>query len=102
HATSFVEASPPARRSAAAGGDDTSPPLRDRDDVRGLGPLRALTGLVLDLRPLGESLEAVAADLRVVDEQILATVLGLDEAVALRVVEPLHGSGCHRKHLPYQ
>src|SRR5205807_854566 len=76
-------------------------PLGDGDDVRGLGPLRALTGLVFDLRPFGERLEAVAADLRVMDEQVLTAVLGLDEAVALRVVEPLHASGCHRKHLLY-
>src|SRR5205085_10877245 len=70
----------------------------DGIDVRGLRPLRALAGLELDLRAFDEGLEALASDLRVMDEQVLPALLGLDEAVALRVVEPLHGSGCHRRN----
>src|SRR4051812_13366684 len=31
-------------------------------------------------------------------EQVLRTLGGLDEAVALRIVEPLHGSFCHMKY----
>src|ERR1051326_7707813 len=72
--------------------------LRDRGHVRRFGALRALAGLELDLRAFGESLEAVARDLRMVDEQILAAVLRCDEPVPLRVTEPFHGSGCHRKN----
>src|SRR3954452_617374 len=67
----------------------------EQGDVDSLGPLVAGLGVVGDLGPLGERLEAVAADAAVVDEQILAAVVGRDEAEALVVVEPLHGSGRH-------
>src|SRR5213075_3292381 len=40
-------------------------------------------------------LEAVALDRAVVNEQVLARVIGRDEAIALVVAEPLHGSCCH-------
>src|SRR5215203_4699756 len=69
--------------------------LAGRDDVLRLGALLPLGGLELDLRALGERLEAVARDRAVVDEQVLATLIGGDEPIALRVVEPLDGSGCH-------
>src|SRR5205814_2039783 len=55
----------------------------------------ALARLELDLRALGERLEAATEDLRMVDEEILPAFVGRDEAVPLRVVEPLDGSGCH-------
>src|SRR5688572_12193853 len=74
----------------------------DGDDVEGLGALLALAGLELDLGALGEGLEALTADAAVVDEKVLASVLRRDEAVALRVVEPLHGSCCHISTPPYQ
>src|SRR5712691_10350074 len=78
----------PRARSCGAGADAEDDALgRDRDDVRRLGALRALAGLELDLRTLGERLEAAAANRRVVDEHVLSAVLGLDEAVALGVVE---------------
>src|SRR5204863_3246677 len=54
----------------------------------------------LDLRAFGEGLEALARDAGVVDEQILRSVIGGDEAVPLLVAEPLHGSGCQLIHLP--
>src|SRR5947199_9198568 len=60
--------------------------------VRALGPG---FGVVADLRALGERLEAAAGDATVVHEQVLALIVGWDEPVALVVVEPLHGSGCH-------
>src|SRR6266852_2606980 len=66
-----------------------------RNDVDCLGTLLAFTRLVLDLRALGQRLEAVAGDVRVVYEEILAAVLRGDEAVSLGVVEPLDGSGFH-------
>src|SRR5215216_8126066 len=66
-----------------------------RGDVDGLGALVAGLGVVGDLRALGQRLEAVGVDAGVVDEQVLATLVGRDEAEALVVVEPLHGSGRH-------
>src|SRR3954471_7002741 len=64
-------------------------------DVRRGGALGTRLGLVADLRTLGERFEAAAGDARVVDEQVLALVVGRDEAEALLVAEPLDGSGCH-------
>src|ERR671919_1426560 len=64
-------------------------------DVDGLGALLPLARLELDTCVLAQRLEAAARDVRVVDEKILAPLVRRDEAVALRVVEPLHGSGCH-------
>src|SRR3954466_3537182 len=63
--------------------------------VRRGGALGTHLGLVADLRTLGERLEAAAGDARVVDEQVLALVVGGDESEALLVAEPLDGSGCH-------
>src|SRR5581483_3311090 len=71
----------------------------DDANVRGLGALRALRCLELDLRAFGQGLEALAGDARVVHEEILRAVLRRDEAVALLVAEPLDGSGCHVCHL---
>src|SRR5207237_4026124 len=74
--------------------------LTDDADVAGLGSLGTLFDLVLDLRAFGEALEALAGDCAEVNEDVVAAVGLRDEAVALRVVEPLHGSGCHVFHLP--
>src|SRR5919197_5420621 len=90
--TSFRTHARPARADGA-GADHLR--LADRDDVGRFGALRPLARLELHLRTLGQGLEAFARDLRVVDEQVLAAFFGLDEPVALRVVEPLHGSGRH-------
>src|SRR5437879_4381900 len=57
----------------------------DLDDVRRLQTLRTLGRLVLDLRTLGEGLEAVAGDAREVHEEIGASVGRRDEAVALGI-----------------
>jgi hypothetical protein len=65
----------------------------ERDDVLGGRALLALHHVALDALALGQRLEAAALDGRVVDEEILAAVLGRDEAEALGVVEPLHGAG---------
>src|ERR671919_2726059 len=86
---------------AAAGAATASKsPLGDGDDVRRLGALLTLALFELDLRTLGQALEAVTGNARVVHEEILATALGGDETVALRVVETLHGSACHIKTPP--
>src|SRR4051794_31121760 len=63
--------------------------------VRRVGALGAHLRVVGDLGALGERLEAAAADGGVMDEEVLALVVGRDEPEALVVVEPLHGSGGH-------
>src|SRR5436190_10132627 len=72
----------------------------DRVNVRCLGALLPLGCLELDLRTFRERLEALAGDACVVDEQILRSVIGGDEAVPLVVAEPLHSAGCQLIHLP--
>src|SRR4051812_43208142 len=64
-------------------------------DVEGLRTLVAAADLEVHLRAFLQRAEAVAVDVTVVDEEILAPVLRCDEAEALVVVEPLDGSGCH-------
>src|SRR5262249_40985101 len=51
--------------------------------------------VVGDLGTLGERAVAVAVDPGVVDEEIPAALIRRDEAEALLVAEPLHGSGRH-------
>src|SRR3954469_18238259 len=63
-------------------------------DAVGLGTLRTLDDLELHPLVLVEGPIALGLDRRVVDEHVLAVVHG-DEAVALLVVEPLHGALCH-------
>src|SRR4051794_17932431 len=67
----------------------------DDPDVRGLRPFRALAELEFDLRPFGQRPEAIAGDPGEVDECVLASVIGRDEAEALLVTEPLHDTGSH-------
>src|SRR5919198_81902 len=62
--------------------------------------LAIVWGFLEAIRVLGERLVALADDRAVVDEQILAAFVGDDEAVPLVGVEPLYGSGCHRKTPP--
>src|SRR3954465_13901568 len=88
----------PRRRSASSSEAWTARSTRlrlDDGDVRGVRALGARLGVVGDLGALGEGLEARAVDAGVVDEQFLAAVLRRDEAEALLVAEPLHGSGGH-------
>src|SRR5262249_49122433 len=68
--------------------------LNDYDGLR-LGTLGAVLGFELDLRALGQRLEALAADRAEMHEHVLTAITRSDEPKALRVVEPLHGSGCH-------
>src|SRR3954469_13985705 len=67
----------------------------ERGDVDGLGALVAGLGVEGHLRALSHRLEAVGVDAGVVDEEVLAALVRGDEAEALVVVEPLHGSGSH-------
>src|SRR5215208_8215669 len=54
--------------------------------------LLALHHVELDPLALGERLEALPLDGRVVDEAVLLAVIARDEAKALRIVEPLDGA----------
>src|SRR3954447_4624336 len=69
--------------------------LLERGDVDGLGALVPGLGVEGDLRALRQRLEAVGVDAGVMDEEVLAALVGRDEAEALVVVEPLDGSGSH-------
>src|ERR1700682_2670515 len=67
----------------------------DRPDVLGLQALRALGHLEADLLAFGQASEALGLDGRVVAEDILAAVVLSDKAKTLRIIEPLHRTGCH-------
>src|SRR5690242_14954442 len=67
----------------------------DGTDVVCLRSLRAGPGLELDPLTFLELPITVRLDRRVVDEEVLATVIGRDEAETLRGVEELHGANCH-------
>src|SRR3954451_11246847 len=75
-------------------------PGSDGPDVHRLGALVARLLLVLDLGVLGQRLEALAVDARIVHEQVAVTLVGGDEPEALLVVEPLHGPGRHMRSPP--
>src|SRR5207302_502021 len=67
--------------------------------VQGLGMQALGTLLHLELRLLafGQRAKALRLDRGVVAEDVLATAVLSDESVALRVVEPLHGTSRHSK-----
>src|SRR5215207_10866979 len=67
----------------------------DGGDVIRLHALLALGSLVGDLGTLLKALEAVTRYARVVHEEVLATLIRGDEAVALLVTEPLYRSLGH-------
>ena len=68
-------------------------------DVRRLRAFRSLRHFVLDLLTLGEAAEPLHLDCGVMDEHVLASAIRCDEAVALRVVEPLHSACRHPSSL---
>src|SRR4051794_26854224 len=83
----------PLRRAGRGRPLDAAP--LERGDVDGLGALVAGLGVVRHLRALGQRFEAVGVDAGVVDEEVLTALVRGNEAEALVVVEPLHGSGSH-------
>src|SRR5436190_17575560 len=84
------------RRGAMPGGHGAAGTERlDRRDVDGLGAFVAGLGVEGDLRALGERVVAVADDPGVVDEEVLARLIGGDKPEPLVVAEPLHGSAWH-------
>src|SRR5438046_8405075 len=73
-------------------------PRRTESDLGYVDRLRALVAALLFIGDLGvllEALEARSVDPGVVDEQVSIAFIGCDESVALLVVEPLDGTGCH-------
>src|SRR5436190_5945950 len=66
-----------------------------RPDVRRLLPFGAGRDVEGYLLVLFQALESRALDRRKMREKVLAAAVGRDEAVALRIVEPLDGSCCH-------
>src|SRR6185503_7477166 len=62
----------------------------DLADVRGRGAFLPLRDLELHRFAFLEGAESLGLDCRVMHEDVLATVLGREETVPLRVVEPLH------------
>src|SRR6516164_3378413 len=67
----------------------------DRLDVLRLQALRSAAHFERHLLSLGEGAKPLGLDGGVVDEDVLASAVLGDEAKALRIVEPLHGTGCH-------
>jgi len=83
----------------AAGGGRLGQPevcrgVLDALNVRRVEALRTRLDLELDFLTFGERLESVHHDRRKVDEHILAAFL-LNEAIPLRVIEPLHFPSGH-------
>src|SRR5205823_2959420 len=69
----------------------------DLPDVRRLRPLGTFGDLVLHLLAFRDAAQPLHLDRGVVAEHVLAASVGGDEAVTLRVVEPLHGTCRHSR-----
>src|SRR5690606_239303 len=83
------------RRPPPCGGGLRKWGCSDRAALGGLRALLALRHLELDLLVVLEGAVARTLDLAEVREQVLAAVVGGDEAEALFSVEPLDGSSSH-------
>src|SRR5690606_11660005 len=68
-------------------------------DPGSLRALRALHHFEADALAFLQRAEAIGVDRGIVDEHVVAAVLGRDEAEALGVVEPLHGTESHAQPL---
>jgi len=68
----------------------------DYSDVRSLRALLTLSDFEFDSLPLTQALETLASDFLEMREEILAALFRRDEAEALAVIEPFHGSGLCR------
>ena len=67
--------------------------LRHDTDVAGLVAFFACVALKSHALIFRQALEAIGLDVAKVCEQILAAVIGSNEAEAFGVVEPFHGAG---------
>src|SRR5918994_886364 len=81
--------------------DQYQQPNLDGGDVLGLHALVALGRLIGDLLALFEGPEPAACYPAIVHEEVFASVVGLDEAVALLAVEPLDRSLGHVPKLAF-
>src|SRR6201993_782936 len=72
-----------------------------RADSGGLGALRAVADLELDLLVFFKGAEARTLDLRVVDKNIRGAIFGCNEPEPLLRVEPLHSSLWHFSIFPF-
>lgn len=64
-----------------------------------LRSLATLSGFVFHLLSLLETAETLRLDVRVVDEQVAAALIGSDESVSFLITEPLHRTSCHAPSL---
>src|SRR5262244_2574023 len=81
---------------ALAAGDVVSDPSRSTDfDVLGRLLTTITDNFIFDRLPLIERTKADTFDSRDMDEHISAAVLGLNESIALRRVEPFDSAGSH-------
>src|SRR5207253_276096 len=71
--------------------------LRQLAHVLGLQALRTLHHLELHLLAFGQRAESLRFDGGVMAEDVFPSAVLGDEAIALRVVEPLHGTSRHSK-----
>jgi hypothetical protein len=79
----------------ATGRETTRRAGLDLPDVHRLRPLVAGLLVIGDLAVLLERLEAISLNAGKVDEEVAIALIRSDEAEALLVVEPLHGTGRH-------
>src|SRR6476659_6458203 len=92
------DAQPRCRDGHQGAGDSPARACEDelgRANVYGAGALVARLGLIRHLGAFAKRAKAVADDRALVDEQVLRAVIRGDEAEALLVAEPLHGSTRH-------
>jgi hypothetical protein len=61
-------------------------------DLGGLHALLSLLRLILHLLTILKGLEALAHNVRMMDEEILPPVVGNDKSVSLLVTKPFHGT----------
>src|SRR6266702_1410320 len=75
--------------------DRESALVSDRLNVGLLLALRSLLDLKAHLLPLLKGLEALRLHFRKMSKQVFAAIVWRNEAKALRIVKPLHSTGCH-------
>jgi hypothetical protein len=68
-----------------------------RDNFDGLRPFLALLDLILDTLIFLQRSKSLGLDAAVVGEDVTATVVGLDEAESLCLIEPLYNACGHSK-----
>ena len=67
----------------------------DLANFRRLGSFSAFSRFVLDAGGIIERSVAFPVNVRMMDEEIVATIVGGNEAIPLLVIEPLYRTCCH-------